>query len=226
MLLITTAPRGKPSRFLLTNNSWLQVNEHGARNVFSCSSLAEKRVEGIVSSADSLVARHCAIRLNSMLQAVQLPTSISNLNSGLANVDRDTFTLWSKREIIRLRHYNSLLPSVLRWQITKKFLSVGLFSIRLRLGTKTSISNSNRSFASKDPWKLTRHNSKLTIFRKVYNLIWMCLEKTCAWNPLRNGRNFFFRKATTLSPRRVTKHSSLQSKTDEDWQRILRVHQK
>ena len=71
----------------LTDYRWFQVNEHGARNVFSCSSLAEKRVKGIVSSADSLVARHLAIRLNSMLQAVQLPTSVSNLNSGLANVD-------------------------------------------------------------------------------------------------------------------------------------------
>ena len=71
----------------LTDDRWFQINEHGARNVFSCSSLTEKRVKGIVSSADSLVARHLAIRLNSMLQAVQLPTSVSNLNSGLANVD-------------------------------------------------------------------------------------------------------------------------------------------
>ena len=78
---------------LLTDNGWFQVNEHSARNVFPRSSLTEKRVERIVSSADSLVAWHLAIRLNSMLQAVQLPTSISNLNSGLANVDRNTLAL-------------------------------------------------------------------------------------------------------------------------------------
>ena len=71
----------------LTDDRWFQVNEHSAGNVLSRSSLAEKRVKGIVSSADSLVAWHLAIRLNSMLQAVQLPTSVSNLNSGLANVD-------------------------------------------------------------------------------------------------------------------------------------------
>ena len=67
--------------------------------MFSSSGLAEKRVEGIVSSADGLVAGHLAIRLNSMLQAVQLPTSISNLNSGLANVDRNTFTLRQEKAV-------------------------------------------------------------------------------------------------------------------------------
>ena len=81
----------------LTDDRWFQVNKHGARNVFSRSGLAEKRVEGIVSSADGLVAWHLAIRLNSMLQAVQLPTSVSNLNSGLANVDWNTLTLEKKR---------------------------------------------------------------------------------------------------------------------------------
>ena len=73
-------------------------------NVFSRSSLAEKRVEGIVSSANSFVARHLAIRLDSMLQTVQLPTSISNLNSGLANVDRNTFTLSEDRSALNTTH--------------------------------------------------------------------------------------------------------------------------
>ena len=81
---------------VLTYNSWLQIHKNGSRDMFSCSSFAEKRVEGVVSSTDGLVARHLAIRLNSMFQAVQLPTSISNLNPGLANVDRDTLTLLNK----------------------------------------------------------------------------------------------------------------------------------
>jgi len=55
--------------------------------MFSRSSFAEKGVEGIITTADGFVARHLAIRLNAMLQAVQLPTSISNLNSRLTNVD-------------------------------------------------------------------------------------------------------------------------------------------
>ena len=79
--------------YSLTDNSGFQVYEDGTRNVFSRSSFAEKRVKGIITTADGFVARHLAIRLNSMLQAVQLPTSIANLNSGLANVDRNTLTL-------------------------------------------------------------------------------------------------------------------------------------
>ena len=61
--------------------------------MFPCAGFAEKRVEGIISSADGFVARHLAIRLNSMLQAVQLPTSISNLNSRLTNMDGNTLAL-------------------------------------------------------------------------------------------------------------------------------------
>ena len=81
---------------VLTYNSGLQIHKNSSRHMFSCSSFAEKRIEGVISSADGLVARHLAIRLNSMFQAVQLPTSVSNLNPGLANVDRDTFTLRNK----------------------------------------------------------------------------------------------------------------------------------
>ena len=66
--------------------------------MFSCSGLTEKCVKGIVSSADSLVARHLAIRLNSMLQAIQLPTGVADLNSGLTDVYRNTFTLKVKME--------------------------------------------------------------------------------------------------------------------------------
>lgn len=40
-----------------------KIHEHGARHVFSGAGLAEKRVEGIVSSADGFVARHLSIRL-------------------------------------------------------------------------------------------------------------------------------------------------------------------
>lgn len=83
-------------------NSWLQIHKNGSRDMFSSSSFAEKRVEGVVSSTDGLVARHLAIRLNSMFQAVQLPTSISNLNPGLANVDRDTLTHFEKLFVWRL----------------------------------------------------------------------------------------------------------------------------
>ena len=61
--------------------------------MFASSSLAEERVEGVVSSPDGLVTGHLAIRLDPVLQTVQLPAGIADLDSGLANVYADTLTL-------------------------------------------------------------------------------------------------------------------------------------
>ena len=46
-------------------------------------SFTEEGVEGVVSSTDGLVGWHLAIRLDAMLQAVQLPASITDLDTGL-----------------------------------------------------------------------------------------------------------------------------------------------
>jgi hypothetical protein len=54
--------------------------------MFFGSSFTEESVEGIVSAIDSLIARNLAIRSNVMFEAVELPTSISDLDSSLANV--------------------------------------------------------------------------------------------------------------------------------------------
>ena len=74
-------------RLELTDNCWFQVNKNGARDVLSCSGFAEKGVEGIVPASNGLVAWHLAIGLNSMLQAVKFPTRITNLHSGLADMN-------------------------------------------------------------------------------------------------------------------------------------------
>jgi len=77
----------------LTNNSGLQVNEDSTRHVFASPSLTEERVEGVVSTSNGLVTRHLTIRLDSVLQTVQLPTRIAHLHSGLADMDTDALTL-------------------------------------------------------------------------------------------------------------------------------------
>ena len=56
-------------------------------------SLTEEGVEGIVTASDCLVAGHLAIRLDPVLKAVQLPAGVTNLDTSLTDVDRDTFTL-------------------------------------------------------------------------------------------------------------------------------------
>jgi len=61
--------------------------------VFPSSSLTEEGVVGIISSTYGFVAGHLSIWLDPMLQTVELPAGIANLDTGLANVDWDTLTL-------------------------------------------------------------------------------------------------------------------------------------
>lgn len=75
-----------------TDDSGLEVNHDGSGNMTAGSGLREKGGErGVVLSL--LVRWHTAIGLDSVLQAVQFPASISDLDSGLADVDRDDLTL-------------------------------------------------------------------------------------------------------------------------------------
>ena len=59
--------------------------------------LTEEGVEGVISSPNSLITWHLAIRLDAMFQAVELPAGIADLDTSLANVDGDALTLWEGR---------------------------------------------------------------------------------------------------------------------------------
>merc|ERR1712158_263397 len=74
----------------LVNDSGLQVDEDSSWNMFSASGFREEGLEGIVSKC--LVRGHAAIRLDTVLKAVQLPASIANLDSSLSDMNRDTFS--------------------------------------------------------------------------------------------------------------------------------------
>jgi hypothetical protein len=52
----------------------------------------EERVESVITTADSLVTWHLTVRLNAMLQAEQLPASITDLNASLSKVKAKGFT--------------------------------------------------------------------------------------------------------------------------------------
>ena len=54
-------------------------------------SLSKEGVERVVRDADGLVGGHLPIGLDAVLEAIELPTSISHLGAGLANVDGDAF---------------------------------------------------------------------------------------------------------------------------------------
>ena len=61
--------------------------------MFAGAGLAEEGVERVIATSDGLVAGHLAIGLDSMLEAVQLPACVTDLDTSLANVYGDTFTL-------------------------------------------------------------------------------------------------------------------------------------
>lgn len=89
-----TARAKRSAKNRLTNNSRFQVHEHSPGHMLARAGLTEERVEGVVSSAQGLVRGHLAVRLDAMLQAVQLPAGVADLHASLANVNGDAFPLW------------------------------------------------------------------------------------------------------------------------------------
>ena len=61
--------------------------------MLSSPSLTEEGVEGVVASSDGFVRWHLSIRLDPMLQTVELPARIANLDTSLTHMDGDTLTL-------------------------------------------------------------------------------------------------------------------------------------
>ena len=84
----------------LTNYRWLEIDKDTSGNVFAGSGLAEEGVEGIITTSDCLVRGHLTVRLDSVLQTVQLPTGVAHLDSGLADMDRDYFALELNNKLI------------------------------------------------------------------------------------------------------------------------------
>jgi len=76
----------------LINDGWLQINEDGTGHVLAGAGLGEKGVEGIITATDSLVGGHLTIRLDTMLEAEKLPAGVTNLDTGLTDVDAESFT--------------------------------------------------------------------------------------------------------------------------------------
>jgi hypothetical protein len=60
--------------------------------MLSSTSLGEKGVEGVITTANGLVGRHLTIGLDTVFQTEQLPASVTDLDTGLTDVDSDGFT--------------------------------------------------------------------------------------------------------------------------------------
>lgn len=82
---------------LLTNDSGFQVNKDCSGDVLPSPSLTEEGGEGVVVASHRLVAGHLAVRLDAVFQTVELPAGVPHLDTSLAYMDRDTFTLEEKK---------------------------------------------------------------------------------------------------------------------------------
>jgi len=81
------------TRANLVDDGRLEVDEDRAWHVLARARLREEGVEGVVTAADGLVRGHLPIGLDAVLEAVELPACVTDLNAGLAKVDGDDFTL-------------------------------------------------------------------------------------------------------------------------------------
>jgi hypothetical protein len=71
----------------LINDGWLKIKENGSWYVLAGTGFREEGVEGIVATSNSLVRWHLTVWLNTVLKAEELPACVTDLDTGLTNVD-------------------------------------------------------------------------------------------------------------------------------------------
>jgi len=64
------------------DNGGLEIEEDGAGHVLASTSLGEEGVESVVTATDGLVGGHLTVRLDSVLEAEELPAGVTNLDTG------------------------------------------------------------------------------------------------------------------------------------------------
>lgn len=82
------------TNYSLTDYCRLKVDKDGTWHIFPGTSLTEEGGEGVIVAADRLVAGHLSVRLDAVLQTVELPAGVAHLNACLAHMNGDALTLW------------------------------------------------------------------------------------------------------------------------------------
>ena len=75
----------------LIDNGGLEIEEDASGDVLTSTSLGEEGVESIITTTDGFVRRHLTIRLDTVLEAEKLPAGVTNLDTGLTDVDGNNF---------------------------------------------------------------------------------------------------------------------------------------
>jgi hypothetical protein len=89
--LLGVVELGIGSRTDFVADRGFQINVDGTRDVLSRLRLTEEGVERIIGNSLGSVRGHVAIWGDTVLEAVQLPALVTGLDTGLTEVDRDTF---------------------------------------------------------------------------------------------------------------------------------------
>jgi len=71
----------------LIDDGGFQVEEDAAGNVLAGTSLGEEGVESIITTTDGLVGWHLTVGLDTVLEAEEFPAGVTNLDTGLTDVD-------------------------------------------------------------------------------------------------------------------------------------------
>jgi len=71
----------------LIDDGGFEIEEDATGDVLASTSLGEEGVEGIITTTDSLVRGHLTIRLDTVLEAEEFPAGVTNLDTGLTDVN-------------------------------------------------------------------------------------------------------------------------------------------
>ena len=71
----------------LIDDGGLEIEEDATGDVLASTSLGEEGVESVVATTDSLIGGHLTVGLNSVLEAEEFPAGVTNLDTGLTDVD-------------------------------------------------------------------------------------------------------------------------------------------
>jgi len=71
----------------LIDDGGFEIEEDATGDVLASTSLGEEGVEGIITTTDSLVRGHLTIRLDTVLEAEKFPAGVTNLDTGLTDVN-------------------------------------------------------------------------------------------------------------------------------------------
>jgi len=71
----------------LIDDGGLEIEEDSAGDVLASTSLGEEGVESIIATTDGLIGGHLTVRLDTVLEAEELPAGVTDLDTGLTDVD-------------------------------------------------------------------------------------------------------------------------------------------